>query len=272
MNQRLRTALFMGLSMIPILIFGHHFLIFTGFCFLLSMGAAYEFRRMLSKNRPLPRWIDFVTIILSALMYLMVLGIATYGISPIYLLLYVIGLILIYSIMMVFIDRFSSQDFGNAILTILYTSLGFAAFAYLRDISLEIVLYLLIVVMITDTAAYFFGIRFGKHKIAPKVSPKKSVEGSIAGLVFGMVLGTLFGYFLEVFGAGYSIYSYLIISALLSIIGQIGDLVASKFKRAHEIKDYSNLFPGHGGILDRFDSSMFAALHLMFILILLGSL
>lgn len=272
MNQRFKTALLMAVVMIPILIFGHHYYIFTGFCLALSIGASIEFRKMLSKHHLLPKWIDLLTILLSALFFLMILGISSYGIHPIYLLLLLIGLMLIYSVMMVFIDDFTYTDFGNALLTIFYTSLGFAAFAYLRDMSLWIVLYLILVVMVTDTAAYFFGVRFGKHKIAPKVSPKKSVEGSIAGLVFGMIFGTVFGYFFNAFGDNYSLYIYIIVSALLSIIGQIGDLVASKFKRAHEIKDYSNLFPGHGGILDRFDSSMFAAIHLLFILILLGTL
>jgi len=272
MNQRLKTALLMALVMIPILIFGHHYFIFSGFCLLLSIGASLEFRRMLSKKHLLPKWIDLLTVILSAMMFLMVLAITLYDLSAIYLLLLIIGIMLIYSVMMVFVDEFTYLDFGNALLTILYTSLGFSAFAYLRDFGLWMVLYLLLVVMVTDTAAYFFGVRYGKHKIAPKVSPKKSVEGSIAGLVFGTIFGTLFGYFLNVFGAGYSLILYIIVSAVLSIIGQIGDLVASKFKRAHEIKDYSNLFPGHGGILDRFDSSMFAAIHLLFILILLGTI
>lgn len=272
MNQRFKTALLMALIMIPILIFGHHYYIFTLFCLLLSIGASIEFRKMLSKHHLLPRWIDILTIALSSLLFLMVLGIVNYGINPIYLLVLLIGLILIYSVMMVFIDDFTYVDFGNALLTIFYTSLGFAAFAYLRNMSLWIVLYLLLVVMVTDTFAYFFGIRYGKHKIAPKVSPKKSVEGSIAGLVFGMIFGTVFGYFLNVFGDNSSLYIYILVSALLSIIGQIGDLVASKFKRAHKIKDYSNLFPGHGGILDRFDSSMFAAIHLLFILILMGTI
>lgn len=270
MNQRLKTALLMGLVMIPILIFGHHYFIFSVFCLLLTIGAAYEFRSMLSKTNKVSKWIDILTIILTASLYFLILGITSYSINPIYLLLLLIGIILIYSVMMVFIDSFTSRDFGNALLTIFYCSIGFAAFAYLRNISLTIVLYLLIVVMITDTAAYFFGIRFGKHKIAPKVSPKKSVEGSVAGFLFGMIFGTLFGYFMNVFGSDYPLYAYIIISGLLSVIGQIGDLVASKFKRSYEIKDYSNLFPGHGGILDRFDSSMFAALHLLFILIFLG--
>lgn len=272
MNQRFKTALIMALIMIPILIFGHHYFIFSGFCLMLSIGANIEFRKMLSKHHLLPKWIDVLTIILTALLFLMVLSIVSYNVDPIYLFLFLIGLILIYSVMMVFIDEFTYIDFGNALLSIFYTSLGFAAFAYLRTLSIWIVLYLLLVVMITDTAAYFFGVRFGKHKIAPKVSPKKSVEGSIAGLVFGMIFGSLLGYFFNVFGENYSLLLYILISALLSIIGQVGDLVASKFKRAHEIKDYSNLFPGHGGILDRFDSSMFAAIHLLFILILLGTI
>jgi phosphatidate cytidylyltransferase len=268
MNQRFKTGLLMGLALIPLLIWGDRFFIFTIFCLLLSIGAAIEFRLMVRKIHELPKWIDLITVALTGLIYLSVYAVAVNQFDARILLIEMILILMIFAILMVFVEEFNPGDFGNAILTILYCSLGFATFSIFRTMGLHYVLYILIVVMVTDTAAYFFGIRFGKHKIAPTVSPKKSVEGSIAGLIFGVMSGTLFGYFLSVMGSGYSILHYILISVAVSTVGQIGDLVASKFKRSHGIKDYSNLFPGHGGILDRFDSSVFSSLFLFLILLI----
>lgn len=105
-----------------------------------------------------------------------------------------------------------------------------------------------------DTLAYYFGRNLGKHKLIPKVSPNKTIEGSLGGLL-GSVLGcTVFGYIITYFGVEIPLYHYAIIGILGGIFGQCGDLVASSIKRYTGVKDYSGLIPGHGGILDRFDS------------------
>jgi len=169
-------------------------------------------------------------------------------------------------LLFVAVKDFSSRDFGNQILTIFYTSLGFIAFAFLRKESMNLVIYLFLVAMLTDVFAYFVGIKFGKHRLAVTISPKKSIEGAIGGLVIGSVLATIFAYYLNVFA--YSFWIVLLLSLVLSVISQIGDLIASKFKRETGVKDYSNIFPGHGGVLDRFDSSMFAAMFLMLALMM----
>ena len=100
-----------------------------------------------------------------------------------------------------------------------------------------------------DTCAYCAGMLLGKHKMAPKLSPKKSVEGGIGGVLGAALLGVLFALVLE----------YAIICGVGGMISQVGDLAASAIKRNHEIKDYGKLIPGHGGILDRFDSVIFTA-------------
>lgn len=105
-----------------------------------------------------------------------------------------------------------------------------------------------------DTLAYYSGRYFGKHKLNPKVSPKKTVEGAIGGLLGSALLCTIYGYLIASFGVDISLYHYSIIGFLGGVFGQCGDLVASSIKRYVGVKDYSNLIPGHGGILDRFDS------------------
>jgi len=112
----------------------------------------------------------------------------------------------------------------------------------------------------TDTFAYFTGITLGKHKICPMISPKKTIEGSIGGLlgsiIVSSILGLMFEYYLY---SGIQWFHYSIIGILGGIFAQIGDLSASAVKRYAGIKDFSGFFPGHGGMLDRFDSILFTA-------------
>jgi phosphatidate cytidylyltransferase len=112
---------------------------------------------------------------------------------------------------------------------------------------------------LSDTSAFYSGKFFGKHKLSPRVSPKKTIEGSIGGLVGATLFSGIFGVVVQGYVNIMPIYNYFIIGALCGLFGQLGDLVASSIKRYVQIKDYSNLIPGHGGILDRFDSIIFSA-------------
>lgn len=109
-----------------------------------------------------------------------------------------------------------------------------------------------------DTAAYCVGMLFGKHKLAPVLSPKKSIEGGIGGIVGSIILGILLGLFLVKCPLN-EVWMYAVISAVGAVISQIGDLAASGIKRNENIKDYGRLIPGHGGVMDRFDSVIFTA-------------
>lgn len=113
----------------------------------------------------------------------------------------------------------------------------------------------------SDTCAYCTGMLFGKHKVLPKVSPKKSLEGCIGGVVGAALLGLLYGAIIknQITGIENPQIASAIICGASSVISQIGDLAASAIKRNHDIKDFGNLIPGHGGILDRFDSIIFVA-------------
>ena len=115
-----------------------------------------------------------------------------------------------------------------------------------------------------DTFAYCAGMLFGKHKMAPRLSPKKSMEGAVGGVAGAALLGALFGFAAWKFGAFHEIGhapagEFALICALGAVISMFGDLAASAIKRNHDIKDYGRLIPGHGGILDRFDSVIFTA-------------
>lgn len=121
---------------------------------------------------------------------------------------------------------------------------------------------------ITDSGAYFAGMALGKHKLVPALSPKKTVEGSIGGIILCVICSLLYMYIASVYTSNMSYVglwnsgNYLlmiIVSAAASVISQLGDLALSAIKREFNIKDYGNILPGHGGILDRFDSLVFVA-------------
>lgn len=124
---------------------------------------------------------------------------------------------------------------------------------------------------VCDTFAYFTGRFFGKHKLIPEISPKKTIEGSIGGIVFTVGGFALYTFIVNAaFGQSLSYVKVCIIGFVLSIISQIGDLVASSVKRQYDLKDYGNLFPGHGGVLDRFDSVMLTAPTLVIMNLVMG--
>lgn len=114
---------------------------------------------------------------------------------------------------------------------------------------------------VTDTFAYFTGVFFGKHKLCPKISPKKTVEGSVGGVVFCVIAFAVYGLLIGRFGENIepNFAGIAIVGCAMSIVSQFGDLLASVIKRTYGIKDYGKLFPGHGGVLDRFDSVLLLA-------------
>ena len=123
----------------------------------------------------------------------------------------------------------------------------------------------------TDIFAYFVGMAIGKHKMCPNLSPKKSWEGAIGGLVFAVILTVVYAYF--VFGGSPTGIKWALVLGIIgSVMSQCGDLAASAIKRQIGIKDYGKLLPGHGGILDRFDSVLFAAPTIYFLLTIFGTL
>ena len=139
---------------------------------------------------------------------------------------------------------------------------AFGAFLRLHDMGIHRA-YLLLPLLFSfcsDTAAFFAGHAFGKHKLAPRVSPHKTVEGAVGGLLGDIVGGLVFAFFVNAaFGERLDYLGIAVLGVGCSVIAQLGDLSFSLIKREFGVKDYGHLLPGHGGILDRFDSVTFVA-------------
>lgn len=131
----------------------------------------------------------------------------------------------------------------------------FHKFLLIRGESLMLFVYLFLITMLTDTYAHLAGTLIGKHKLAPKISPKKTWEGAIVGGIFGTLCAATF-YYIAI-SNNVNVLGLLIVTLFLSCLGQLGDLFFSAVKRNHDIKDFSNIMPGHGGVLDRLDSIIF---------------
>lgn len=165
--------------------------------------------------------------------------------------------------------RFS--DLSEIFVSVTYVVVCFSALSILRYLPMGFyqcgMVY--IAAWISDVFAYFTGVLFGKHKLIPEISPKKTVEGSLGGILFAALAMLLYGFLLSVFADVTPNYWILGIGGiLLPIAGQIGDLLASLLKREHGVKDYGRLMPGHGGVMDRFDSVLAVAAATMILCLL----
>lgn len=150
-------------------------------------------------------------------------------------------------------NHFTFDDAGVITLAMLYIGLGFQFFMAARNMSLQMLFFALLIVWITDSGAYMIGRALGKHKLAPRISPNKTWEGSIGGTVVSVIVSAIYLLaFPDV--QAYSFPIMLVIALVASIAGQFGDLVESALKRYYNVKDSGKILPGHGGILDRFDS------------------
>ena len=304
MKKRIITALILGFILIPAALVPALFEVFQVLLILFSLIAAAELVNMYDNEKKLSLPVKCVSIVLTFVLYcsiinsfeqcndsliikMLALTNMDKFLSPIIVL---ISIFIILMSMLVFDKNLDAKDIGKLFMSIIYVSIGAGAFTVLRFFGVRFMVYVLIMAMITDIFALVFGLTMGKHKMAPHISPKKTWEGALGGTLVATIVGVLFLYFYpeishffhdegdidfffnifnyDIFTTHGKIIFVIMLSISLSICGQIGDLVASKLKRAYGIKDYSNIFPGHGGVMDRFDSTFFAsAIFLIFMLI-----
>lgn len=252
-----KTRLISGIALVAILlavgILGGNIL--WGFCLAISLIGLYEFYRVFQLEKGL--------------------GIIGYGFAVIYylaLLLYqgnvngalflAIELMVIAGAYVLKYPKYNTEQVFASILGLLYLPM-MLSYIYQIRISAD-GLYSIWLIFICswgcDTCAYCVGMLFGKHKLAPVLSPKKSIEGAVGGVAGAALLGAIYGAAVNnhLVMENAPLY-FAIICAAGAVISQFGDLIASGIKRQHGIKDYGKLIPGHGGILDRFDSVIFTA-------------
>ena len=269
MFKRTITGLILAIVLIPLLLLGDwYFAVGVG---ILGFIATYELLMMFSSKEPIlkklcltvPLW-SAATIIFGFIDNTMVLPMLVIGV-----IVFLIGMILN--------KHITANACVMMIFSYLYGGFLFYSMVILRNINIWILAIVFITVMLTDVGGYIFGYLFGKHKLCPTISPKKTIEGAVLGTIFGVCCGTT-AYFVvtrlieEVVFSTFSemhiaieILCVVGITLLLAVTGQLGDLVASKLKRAYDIKDFGKIFPGHGGVLDRFDSTLIAGA-LMFVI------
>ena len=227
---------------------------------LLSLGGLFEFYKVSRKKGIKPLTLASYG---ATLVYFFTLD-SKYISNPNYY-KYLFG-ILVFStlVLMCYIvvnNKFNYNDIAVTILGFLYVTIFFSYIVLVNQKQNGNLLVWLIFISswLCDTGAYYSGKFFGRHKLIPKVSPNKTVEGAIGGLFSSAIACFLFGIFFNMYSTSIKPVHFLFIGLICGVLCQFGDLIASSIKRYIGVKDFSNLIPGHGGILDRFDSILFAS-------------
>lgn len=262
MKKRVISAIAMLAVCIPIIIIGgNYYMVLGGVLGVLSL---WEIIRL---KKDTPNYMQFLSYVLCLLLILYKHDSGEYFDIVNYPIM--ISLFFIYSFSVIINDNIKKYNYKDALWLMgitLMIGLMYNSLIKIRFMGLYEVLYCLFVAIITDTFALIGGKKFGKNKLCKEISPNKTIEGSIAGTIFGTIAGSVFYYFLI---GGRSIGIIIVLTLLLSVFGQFGDLFFSSIKREHKVKDFSNIIPGHGGILDRLDSLLFIVLgYLLYALII----
>ena len=254
MKQRVISAIIALIIVIPALMLGGK--IFALGCALLSVQAMREFLMLKENTNKIPILIQLLVIVCTVLLvlsefdgYSIAFGLSYKGIA-----LASLGLFL--PTIFYKQDTYKTSEAFYLLGCVVLTGLIFNSFILVRNLGLNIFIYLLLITTMTDTFAYVFGSLIGKHKLCPLISPKKSWEGSICGSLMGTFIASAF-YHVMINPISLKI---IVITLVLTILGQLGDLFFSKIKRENGIKDFSNIMPGHGGVLDRLDSLIIVVL------------
>ena len=242
------------------LIFGNYYL--WALMFFASLMGFYEFVRAMreakDRDNMKPDVLEGLGYAgIAAVYVVLAFGGASKDLTVVFYTLIIILIALMIAYVLQF-PRFSTSKMMQVFFGVIYVGvmLSFVYLTRMEKYGIKLVWLIFIASWICDTCAYLVGMAIGRHKLTPILSPKKSVEGAIGGVIGSALVGFIYGVVIEL---GDAAWISAVICGVGAVISQFGDLTASAIKRNHDIKDYGSLIPGHGGILDRFDSVIITA-------------
>ena len=253
MKKRVISATIALLIAIPLILLGGVY--FKIFMYVLAMIGLWEVMRIKGDIPKYMKVICYFILLILLSKFQMINFVAYVGIKTI-----VFAFLLILLPLHIYNDnkKYNIEMCFYLLSSVLFLSVVFSILIYIRNYNLMTFIYLCIVAIATDTFAFFGGMFFGKHKLVDSFSPNKSIEGVFFGTVFGTLVSATF-YFVYV-NCKVEVLPIFFVTLFLSILGQYGDFTFSSIKRHFKVKDFSNIMPGHGGILDRLDSIIFIAI------------
>ncbi len=261
MKTRVISAIVALIIVIPLILSGG--MAYNIGVYIISMLALKEFLDIKLVKKQLPIFIQLIAYIFMTLIIFMDVNVSSSIFSLDYRVLSALFMaFLIPTVLYHEKTKYSINDAFYLIGGLIFLSISMSLLILVRNKGLNLLIFLLLIPMITDTFAYITGMLIGKNKLLEEISPKKTVEGMIGGTLMGVFISAMFYH--TVIDPTFSKVSLVAICTFLSILGQYGDLVFSAIKRYFGKKDFSNIMPGHGGILDRLDSIIFVLLGFMF--------
>lgn len=254
MKQRVITSIILLAIVIPVLIIGGP--VYQGLIYLIGILGMRELLNLYKKEKKLPKIVEylayFIIIVLASEYRTLVNSRIDFRV--------LITVILAYLLPVLAYEEYDVKDAFYLTGFSLFFGLGLNMLINIRNLSVIYIIYILLLTNITDSFALFTGMLIGKHKLNERISPNKTVEGFIGGSFIGTLVASTF--YWNVIANNDSLLLVILISFILTIMGQFGDLFFSAIKRRFKVKDFSNIFKGHGGMLDRMDSLLFITLTL----------
>ncbi len=263
MKQRVISAIIAATIIIPFFIIGG--LAFDIVFYVLTILGLREFMKAKAQEKKYPNFIRLISYIMISMLYYSNLRNSTFDLYIDYRIVSGIFLVLLLPVVLYHDDKiYNVKDAFYLLGGIFFLGCSMTLFGLYRSISLQLLIFLFSISIITDSYAYFVGKLIGRHKLLEVISPNKTWEGTIGGSLIATFVCTII--YLTIVNQNASVFPLVIIVLFLSFVGQFGDLFFSSIKRAYKIKDFSNIMPGHGGILDRLDSIVFVMLTYLFFL------
>ena len=263
MKTRVISAIVAFMIFIPIFLIGG--IVFNIAFYILTLLGIREFMKAREKQKKYPDFIRLITYLLISLLYFGCTLKSNLTFSLDYKMIAGVCLTMLLPVVLYHDEKvYNIEDAFYLVGGIFFLGFSMSLFNMYRAVDLKLIIFLFLITIITDSYAYGVGRLIGKNKLLEVISPNKTWEGTIGGSLVGTFICTI--YYLTVINPDASVFVISLMVLFLTLVGQFGDLFFSAIKRKYKIKDFSNIMPGHGGVLDRLDSIIFVMLTFTFFL------